>query len=101
MTPNTPTSIFDAQVPPRDYHGVRDSGEAHRIIARVQQQTPIALSPFGPEILSHDLVRAVLRDPRFATQLGLGLAMQGVTSGPLWDRLTRLMVSLDGTAHLR
>jgi cytochrome P450 len=101
MTPNTPTSIFDAQLPTIDYHGVRNSGEAHRIIAQVQQQTPIALSPFGPEILSHDLVRAVLRDPRFAMPQGLGLAMQGVTSGPLWDRLTRLMVSLDGTPHLR
>src|SRR6478735_4267126 len=99
MTPSK--SIFDAQLPTIDYHGVQDPGEAHRIIARVRQQAPIALSPFGPEILSHDLVRAVLHDPRFATQQGFGLAIQGITSGPLWDRLIRLMVSLDGAAHLR
>jgi cytochrome P450 len=94
-------SVFDAPLPTIDYHGVQDPHEAHDIIARARQRAPIALGPYGPEVLAHDLIRFVLHDPRFGMSPGLGLAMQGITSGPLWDRATRLMVSLDGAAHLR
>lgn len=93
-------SVFDT-LPAITYHGVQCPEEAHELIARVRRQAPIALGPYGPEILTHDLVRSVLRDARFGISQGVGLAMQGIASGPLWDRVTRLMVSLDGAAHLR
>jgi hypothetical protein len=38
--------------------------EAHRITAAARRQAPIAIGPHGPEVLSHELVRAVLRDTR-------------------------------------
>jgi cytochrome P450 len=94
-------SVFDAALPAIDYHGVRQPDEAHRIIARVRRQSPIAIGPYGPELLTHDLVRSVLRDPRFAMPPANGLAMQGVTSGPLWDRVSALIVGIDGAEHKR
>lgn len=94
-------SVFDAALPAIAYHGVRCPDEAHRIIARVRRQSPIAMGPYGPELLTHDLVRSVLRDPRFAMPPANGLAMQGVTSGPLWDRVSALIVGLDGAEHKR
>ncbi|MDT5189292.1 MAG: hypothetical protein QOI28_1543, partial [Mycobacterium sp.] len=71
-------SVFDAPPPAIDYHGVVQPEEAHRIIARVRSQSPIAMGPYGPELLTYDLVRSVLRDPRFAMPPANGLAMQGV-----------------------
>jgi cytochrome P450 len=94
-------SVFDAPPPAIDYHGVVQPEEAHRIIARVRSQSPIAMGPYGPELLTYDLVRSVLRDPRFAMPPANGLAMQGVTSGPLWDRVSALIVGIDGAEHKR
>jgi hypothetical protein len=34
-------------------------------------------------------MRTVLRDARFAMLRGIGLAMPGITSGPVWDRVSR------------
>jgi cytochrome P450 len=43
----------------------------------------------------------VLRDPRFVTARGLGLDLQGITSGPLWERAIANILSLDGDTHRR
>jgi cytochrome P450 len=94
-------SVFDASLPTVAYHGVRQPDEAHAIISRARQQAPIALGPYGPELLTYDLVRPALRDPRFAMPQANGLAMQGVTSGPLWDKLSNLIVGIDGADHKR
>jgi cytochrome P450 len=59
------------------------------------------MGPHGPEVLSYELARTVLRDNRFITAHGLGLDVQGVTSGPLWERATRNILGLDGDEHHR
>jgi cytochrome P450 len=55
----------------------------------------------GPEVLSYEQVRTVLRDPRFCMPKGLVLAAQGITSGRLWDKATTGLLSLDGAEHHR
>ena len=94
-------SVFDAGLPRIAYDHLTDFEEAHRIIASARQQAPIAMGPHAPELLSYDLVRGVLRDPRFVSARGLGLDVQGITSGPLWDRAIASILSLDGDAHHR
>jgi cytochrome P450 len=93
--------IFDAGLPTFAYDHLTDPDAAHRVIAAARTQAPIALGPHGPEVLSYELVRTVLRDDRFVTVSGLGLTLQGVTSGPLWDRATSNILGLDGTEHHR
>ena len=44
---------------------------------RPRRQGPIALGPYGPEVLSYDLVRTVLRDSRFVIPKGIGLVSAG------------------------
>jgi cytochrome P450 len=66
-----------------------------------QQQSPIALGPYGPEVLSYELVRTVLRDTRFQIPPGLSLMVQGITSGPLWDKIVNSLLCLEGDAHRR
>jgi cytochrome P450 len=59
------------------------------------------MGPHGPEVLSYELVRTVLRDDRFVMPKGLALAAQGITSGELWDISLKGLLSLDGAAHHR
>ncbi|HUO39687.1 MAG TPA: cytochrome P450 [Mycobacterium sp.] len=106
MTIDTiPTSsspnVFDADLPRLAYDHLTDYEQAHRLIAAARQQAPIAIGSHAPEVLSYELVRTVLRDNRFITARGLGLDLQGVTSGPLWDRAIANILSLDGDTHHR
>jgi cytochrome P450 len=100
QTSNCP-SVFDAGLPVISYDHLTDPEEAHRVIADVRNHAPIAIGPHGPEVLSYELVRTVLRDGRFITAHGLGLNLQGVTSGPLWDRAITNILGLDGAEHHR
>lgn len=94
-------SVFEAGLPVIAYDHLTDPDEAHRIIDGARELSPIAVGPHGPEVLSYELVRTVLRDSRFVTARGLGLGLQGVTSGPLWDRAVSNILGLDGAAHHR
>src|SRR6516162_735939 len=100
LTSDCPT-VLDAGLPTFCYDHLTDPDEAHRVIAEAREQAPIAIGPYGPEVLTHEVVRTVLRDDRFTTAQGLGLEVQGVTSGPLWDRATSNILGLDGAVHHR
>ncbi|OBI80532.1 cytochrome P450 [Mycobacterium asiaticum] len=94
-------SIFDAGLPTLEY----DVNEPpHAVCDRIraaQQVAPIALGPLGPEVLSYELARGILRDTRFVIPPGLHLAAQGVTSGPLWDRVVGSIICAEGAEHHR
>ena len=94
-------NAFDLALPPIAYHDATDPDEVHRLIGQARERSPIAMGPYGPEILTYDLVRTVLRDSRFAMPQGIGLMAQGITSGPVWDRVCRLLISLNGAEHHR
>src|SRR6476646_11878344 len=98
--PRSP-NVFDANLPSVDYQQARTPEEAHALIARARRQAPIAMGPYGPELLTYDLVRGTLRDSTFRVPQGFTLAAQGITSGPLWDRTASNLLSLDGAEHHR
>jgi cytochrome P450 len=97
---NSPT-VCDAALPAIAYEHAQNPQEAHRLIRQARLQGPIALGPHGPEVLSYELVRTVLRDPRFCMPKGLALAAQGITSGRLWDKAITGLLSRDGADHNR
>lgn len=94
-------NIFEAGLPALEYevtespHAVRDR------IRAAQQRAPIVIGPLGPEVLSYDLCRNLLRDTRFVVPPGLHLSAQGVTSGPLWDRVVGSIICAEGAEHHR
>ena len=94
-------SVFDAGLPTIDYELAQSPDEAHAIIREARLQAPIAIGPHGPELLTYELVHAALRDQRLRVPQGMFLASQGITSGPLWDRIATSLISLDGDAHHR
>ena len=89
------------ELPTIAYEHAQSPDEAHRLIRQAREQGPIAMGPHGPEVLSYDLVRTVMRDDRFAMPKGVFLAAQGITSGELWDISLKGLLSLDGAAHHR
>jgi cytochrome P450 len=97
LSPN----VFDAGLPTLAYDVAETPAAVFPRIREAQAQAPIAIGPFGPEILSHDLVRTVLRDPRFTIPPGMNLVVHGITSGPLWDKIVNSLLGLDGEPHRR
>ncbi|BBZ39965.1 cytochrome P450 [Mycobacterium conspicuum] len=94
-------SVFEAGLPTLDYDISESPHEVCERIRAAQLRGPIAIGPFGPEILSYELARSVLRDTRFVIPPGLHLAAQGVTSGPLWDRVVGSIICVEGAEHHR
>ena len=52
-------------------------------------------------MLSYQLARTVLGDPRFGIPPGIHLTAHGVTSGELWDRVVRSILCMEGAEHRR
>jgi cytochrome P450 len=94
-------NVFDAGLPALTYEFAETPAEVYPRIRAAQQQAAIAIGPFGPEILSYELVRAVLRDARFRIPPGINLIAHGISSGPLWDKLVNSLLCLEGDPHRR
>jgi cytochrome P450 len=96
-----PASVFDADLPMLAYGDDEPPAEVYPRIQAAQRQAPIAMGPHGPEVLSYRMVRAVLKDSRFHIPPGINLLAQGITSGPLWDKVVNSLLCLEGDAHHR
>jgi cytochrome P450 len=94
-------SVFDAGLPTLSYDVTDTPQEICPQFHQAQQAAPIALGPIGPEVLSYELARTVLRDPRFVVPTGIHLSAHGITSGALWDRVTRSILNMEGDEHRR
>lgn len=102
MTVNSAArNIFDADLPILSYDITETPSEVYPRIQAAQRVALLALGPLGPEVLGYDLARGVLRDPRFIIPPGIHLTAQGVTSGPLWERVIRSILCMEGDAHRR
>jgi cytochrome P450 len=101
MTARALPNLTEVALPTIAYDDADTIDDVHDALRQAREQGPFALGPLGPEILTYDLVRQVLRDSRFTMPRGLALAVQGITSGPVWDRVCRLIISLDGAEHHR
>ena len=94
-------SVFDAGLPTLSYDVTDTPQEIYPQFREAQQSAPIALGPIGPEVLSYKLARTVLGDPRFGIPPGIHLTAHGITSGELWDRVTRSILCMEGDQHRR
>jgi cytochrome P450 len=94
-------TVFEADLPTLASMSPEYQDDPHLLNREALAQGPIAMGPFGPEVLGYDAVQTVLRDRRFQMPPGLGLEMQGITSGPVWDRAVSGILSLNGADHTR
>ena len=101
MTENNAPSVFEAGLPTFSYGLDATPNDILEDLRMAQSLAPIAIGPLGPEILSYELAREILRDNRFRLPPGITLAAQGITSGPLFDKLATSLLGLDGPPHVR
>lgn len=94
-------NVFDADLPTLDYELTATPQQIYPQFRAAQQVAPIAVGPVGPEVLSYELARTILGDPRFGIPPGIHLSAHGVTSGELWDRVTRSILCMEGAEHRR
>ncbi len=94
-------NVFHAGLPTLAYDVTSTPHEVLDQLRQAQSAAPIAIGPVGPEILSYDMARAVLRDTRFGIPPGISLMAQGVTSGPLFEKVMATLLCLDGAEHQR
>lgn len=100
-TTTTAKSVFDAGLPMLGYDIDAEPAQAWAHIREAQRVAPIGIGPAGPEILSYEYARAIMRDPRFTTPPGISLMAQGVTSGPLYDKVMATLLCIEGDEHVR
>ncbi len=102
MTVNsTAPSVLDAGLPTLSYGLTASPLDILDDVRAAQARAPIAIGPLGPEILSYELARNFLRDERFRLPPGITLAAQGITSGPLYDKMANSLLGLNGAPHTR
>jgi cytochrome P450 len=97
----TAPNVFEAGLPTFTYDLAASPHDILDDVRLAQSQAPIAIGPFGPEILSYELSREMLRDSRFRLPPGITLAAQGITSGPLFDKMANSLLGLEGAPHTR
>jgi cytochrome P450 len=94
-------TVFEADLPTVSYEDAPTPQAAHEALKRAREESPIAIGAHGPEILRYELAHTALRDHRMSPPPGLGLEAQGITSGPLWDRVSASLLSVSGEDHAR
>ncbi|OBA57578.1 cytochrome [Mycobacterium sp. 1100029.7] len=94
-------NVFEAGLPTFDYSLTATPHDVLEDVRLAQSRAPIAIGPLGPEILSYELAREILRDNRFRLPPGITLAAQGITSGPLFDKMANSLLGLNGAPHVR
>jgi cytochrome P450 len=90
-----------ADLPELNTFGPDFQEDPHGMLRDALRRGPLAQGPFGMEALSYEAVQAVIRDRRYLAPAGLTLAAQGITEGPLWDRVSKGILSIDGEEHAR
>jgi len=95
------TSVREPGLPTIDTYGEDYQRDWHAVHRAVLADGPVAMGTFGPVLLGYAEVQAALRDRRLRSPAGLGLSLQGITDGPLWDRVVKGILSLDGDEHTR
>lgn len=83
------------------YDHVEGAPDFHAALGALAAQSWLARGALGYAVLDHEAGNAVLRDRRMAFPALELLEMQGVTSGPIWDRNADGLMVQSGESHAR
>jgi cytochrome P450 len=67
----------------------------------VRAQSCLARTPIGAVVVEHAQVEALLADPRLDSSLLAIVRLQGLSEGPVFELLSRALLSVDGEDHTR
>jgi cytochrome P450 len=94
--------LTELDLPSYDHIDPAVTGEAfHEALDALARETWLARGFMGYAVLEREAANAVLRDRRMAFPAMELLELQGVTSGPIWDRTADGLMVQSGEAHSR
>jgi len=70
-------------------------------IDRIRAESCLARTPIGAMVVEHAAVEAMLADPRLNSSLLPFVRLQGLSDGPIFELLSRALLSVDGEDHTR
>src|SRR3954453_20666369 len=73
----------------------------HELLDELAQKSWLGRGTMGLAVLDREIGNAVLRDRRFAFPALEGPELQGVPSGPIWDRTVDGLMVQSGEPHAR
>lgn len=84
------------------YPGMTDNAASTRAVFAEARKAPLAKGMFGPLVIHHDDVTALLRDKRLRGP-GMDFArLSGIPEGsPAWKRQEQILLFMEGDDHLR
>ena len=71
------------------------------MIAPLREQTWVVQTVFGGTVIARSQVQQLLADKRLRSSVPDLVKMQGVTDGPMFDRMTTSILALEGEDHQR
>ena len=97
------TNVEQLDLPAIDYHDESLRGPGfHEELSRLRERTWLARAdPLGLLVLDREAVSFVLRTPSATFPGNRVLEALGVTDGPIWERMRRSLLGLEGEDHRR
>ncbi|MCW2679844.1 MAG: cytochrome [Frankiales bacterium] len=83
------------------YDDLDAASDFHAALRELSEQSWIARGALGYAVFDHEAGNALLRDRRMAFPAIELLVLQGVTSGPIWDRNQNGLMGRSGEPHTR
>jgi cytochrome P450 len=96
------TDFVDADIPLVTPGAATTAADGRAILAAARAESPLARGVFGPLVLRHDEVAALVRDPRLRGP-GMDIArLAGIPEGSrAWKRQEQILLFMDGDDHHR
>jgi cytochrome P450 len=100
---STPSPVADLELPALDYMDPSLHGDRfHGVLRELRERTWVARAePVGFFVLDREAVAHFMRTPQATFPGRKLLEVQGVSSGPLYERLKGNLLDLDGDDHRR
>jgi len=92
-------SLEDA--PFLDLHSPEYASDPSKLIAPVAEESWLARTAIGGMVVKRQQAHALLTDRRLRAPMLPFLMQQGVTGGPVWERMSQSLLALDGADHDR
>lgn len=84
-----------------DFFSPEFEADPATVMAGIRAQSCIARTAIGAVVVERAQVEALLGDPRLDSSLLPIVRMQGLTEGPVFELLSRALLSVDGEDHTR
>src|SRR6476661_7313054 len=91
----------ELELPSYDHLDGVTGARFHELLDELAQKSWLVRGTMGFAVLDREVGNALLRDPRFAFPALELLQLQGVTSGPIWDRTVDGLMVQRGEPHVR